>query len=54
MRFSDEIMIDTEIADTTVAQDGSTDGDAVLDHKRKRDIEDEAGRGMGFDAVRET
>ena len=44
-------MIDTEIADTTVAQDGSTDGDAVLGHKRKRDIEDEAGRGMDIDAV---
>ena len=46
-------MADSEIADTTEAQDGSAHGDAVLGHKRKRDIDDDAGRGMDIDAVGE-
>ena len=58
MRFSDDQddnqhMVDSEIADTTEAHDGSAHGDAALGHKRKRDIEDEAGRGMDIDAVGE-
>ena len=43
VRFNDEELqesIDVEIADSTEARDGSTDGAAVQSQKRKRDIDD--------------
>ena len=38
-------------AETTVAQGGGSDGAAVPGHKRKRDVDDEGGKGMDIDAV---
>ena len=46
-------MADSEVVDTTEVQDGSAHGSVVLDHKGKRDIDDEGGKGMDIDAVRE-
>ena len=56
VRFNDEELqesIDVEIADSTEARDGSTDGAAVQSQKRKRDIDDEGGKGMDIDVVTE-
>ena len=59
MRFceSDEpegSQVDSRIVDSTVVQDGSAHGAVVLGHKRKRDLDDEGGKGMDIDAIRET
>ena len=43
--------VDSEIADSAEAQDGSAHGAVVLGHKRKRDLEDEGGKGMDIDAI---
>ena len=54
VRFNAEVEsvpIASDIEESMEALDGSADGAAVPGHKRKRDLEDEGGRGMDIDLM---